>query len=313
MNPSSTITHRDMTVEISDDLTFRIARLLWEDLVKEWKKPEPQYIPIPIKEILFGKSPNEPPQLTEVLTGVHEVGKKEPEKPPINRTLGGKGYTFVRNAPTLAECFIKFPNVPKANIERVWYNAHAPEKPEKPAKQDKPDTSPVTTERVIRSKASAGKGNLTKTGPWSDEEIAVMRNEKDKFTALKVYREKFPQSTRNDSAVFQRFNILKTARAPIKFSTPVEKEEPEIKKTTHEIIQDALNVPTIDANGKPLFVGAKVMQILANGSTRAFGVGTIAEITDGNVKARFPNSTKILPGKHFELYQPEASAEAMSK
>lgn len=141
MTPS-TLTHRGMTIGICDELTFKMALLLWEDIAQQWE---------PIGNIPKD-APIQPTTTTVILNGDEQTSYTKcgcnaftrdktgkcnlhgDGKTPINRTLGGKGYQFVREAPTIEECFIKFPNVPRENIERIWFNAHPPikQEPEQP-------------------------------------------------------------------------------------------------------------------------------------------------------------------------------------
>jgi len=104
---------------------------------------------------------------------------KEPEK-KINKTLGGKGYSFVRNAPTIEECFLKFPNAPRANIERIWFNAHPPE------------TQEPEKKIVIEPRKGHTRKNNMDSGRWTPEEVSIVQGAANVDEAVKAYREKFP-------------------------------------------------------------------------------------------------------------------------
>ncbi len=314
MTPS-TITHRGMSVEISDDLTLRIASLLWEDLSKEWAvngnipKDAPK---VEIKdEFAFMKT--EPIVFTRDLyplsiPGVNlpEEKQPEPEKPPINRTLGGKGYTFVRNAPTLAECFTKFPNVPRANIERIWYNAHAPVKEEPKPKSIEivPGTDPEV-KITIAPKKGYSKAHNMDSGRWTDDETELLRLFTPVDRAILFYREKFPDSKRNDNAVRQKFNKLHQPGqhngATPKYIKPAEKKTQTPNKTQLGGIVLPDELKPLEEK-KSFFVGAQVRQI-AGHPPHAFGTGDIIEIkANGDIVVEFYHGKKILKRDEIAFY-----------
>jgi len=314
MTPS-TITHRGITIEVSDELTFKLASLLWEDIGKVWAvngiipndAPKPShtvttsYVPTPETQVYVNTHPSPPLKLTA-----------EPEKPPINRTLGGKGYQFVRSAPTIEECFIKFPNVPRANIERIWYNAHAPvkEQPLPKSIEIVPGTNPEGKITIEPRKGHSRLHNMD-AGRWTEEEMELLRIITPVDKAIIHYRDKFPDSKRNDNAVRQKFNKLhsslptptplptKSKPLPAKLTTP----KPDKANKTQLggiVLPDELK-PLEEK--KSFFIGAQVRQV-AGHPPLAFGTGDIIDIkSNGDIVVEFYKEKKTLKRDELAFYQ----------
>ncbi len=153
---------------------------------------------------------------------------------------------------------------------------------------------------------------------WTDEEKDVIRSAPDKHAAVTVFCEKFPGSPRSDSAISQRWTLLKnaagTSLAPYEDEGPelsvkkkeeedrIDKPGPDIKKKKAPREDSAQSDEkhlqgTKDAMGSLISVGSKVLLIGNN-----IGVGEVKAVSqDGIVHAKFPYNTKVLPGERFEV------------
>ena len=158
----------------------------------------------------------------------------------------------------------------------------------------------------------------SKVANWTEEEKDLIRTAPDKDAAVKVFREKFPETPRSDSAIGQRWTLLKnaagTSLAPYVDEGPelsekkkeeedrIDKPGPDIKKkkAPREDSAQSDEKPlqgTKDAMGSLISVGSKVLLIGNN-----IGVGEVKAVSqDGIVHAKFPYNTKVLPGERFEV------------
>lgn len=248
------ITHHGITLEITDTLTFEMARLLWKDISKEYETP-------PLTITTYGATRTNDICLTD----------NSQTTPRLSVSLGGSGYRFIRAATSLEECFEKFPNVSHEDIERIWNKAH-----------------PTTMQGKIALKvreATEGRISNFDNGRWSDQEIAAISTAANVQEAIKAYHEKFPESSRNDNAVEQKFNKMR-AKAP-----------------------KAAPAPERIADTKPVFfVGAQVKQI--GGKNPAFGTGDITKIhPNGSITVEFYDQTKTLRPEELDFYHKNATAE----
>ncbi len=163
------------------------------------------------------------------------------------------------------------------------------------------------------SKPKEGMKKKTTT-KWSEEKLEVLRKASGPASAVKSYREKYPDSVKTDSAIKSKFYLIHKGKGqdtkkdpvppppddakqdlipgPAPSDPPVTPEDPDVQK-----------IPK-DARGNILFVGARVRQVA--GKSRANGFGSVKAISkvDGLVNVQFLISKKVLPADHFELYEP---------